>query len=65
MKIEEIEINGRKFVKTTPEEGFELVKVGTNEHYGEAIDLPNHKFEYVEVELPEVDDEQQNQETID
>lgn len=60
----EVTINGRIFIKTTPAEGFELVKVGTNEHYSEAIDLPTSNFEYVEVEIPvieieEVLDEQQ------
>ena len=60
MKVEEVIINGRAFVKTTPEEGYELHKVGTGEIYEEAIDLPNSKFEYTEVKKPEeVLDEQQ------
>lgn len=53
MKIEDVYINGRAFVKTTPEEGYELHKVGTDEIYEEAYDLPKHKFEYTEVKKPE------------
>ena len=64
---EEIIINNRTFIKTTPSENYELVKVGTEEHYAEAIDLPNSNFEYYEVELPpmEEDDDQQNEEITD
>ena len=64
---EEIIINGRKFIKTTPSENHELIKVGNAEHYGEAIDLPTSNFEYYEVELPpmEEDDEPQNEEITD
>jgi hypothetical protein len=53
---EEIIINGRIFIKTTPKEGYELVKVGTEEHYAEAIDLPMSNFEYYEVELPQIEE---------
>jgi hypothetical protein len=65
---EEIIINNRKFIKTTPSENHELVKVGTDEHYGEAIDLPTSNFEYYEVELPPMEeetDDQQNEEITD
>lgn len=68
MKSEEIYIDDFMFIKTTPKEGYELVKVGTEEHYSEAIDLPTSNFEYVEVEIPvieveEVLDEQQSNDT--
>ena len=64
MKREEIYIDDFMFIKTTPKDGYELVKFGTNEHYSEAIDLPTSNFEYIEVEKPiieveEVLDEQQ------
>lgn len=52
MKVEEILINNKVFKKTIPEDGYELVKVGTNEHYGEAIDLSTSNFKYIEVLLP-------------
>ena len=52
MKVEEIVINNKVFKKTTPQDGYELVKVGTDEHYSEAVDLPTSNFEYVEVLLP-------------
>lgn len=63
-KSEEIIINGRIFIKTTPSENHELVKVGTNEHYGEAIDLPTSNFEYYEIELPQVEEDDQQDEEI-
>ena len=67
MVKKEVIINGRTFIKTTPGENHELVKVGTNEHYAVAIDLPTSEFEYYEVELPpmEEDDEPQNEEITD
>lgn len=64
---EEIIINGKTFIKRTPSDGYEFVKVGTDEHYSEAIDLPNSKNEYIEVELPpqEEDEEVQIEEVVD
>lgn len=65
-KSEEVIINGRTFIKTTPSENHELVKVGTDEHYGEAIDLPTSNFEYYEIERPQVEeDDQQGEEITD
>ena len=49
MKVEEVIINGKMFKKTTAEQGYELVKVGTDAHYIEAIDLPTSNYEYTEV----------------
>ena len=49
MKVEEVIINGKMFKKTTAEQGYELVKVGTDEHYSEAIDLPTSNYAYMEV----------------
>ena len=62
-KSEEIIINGRTFIKTTHKEGYELVKVGTEEHYAEAIDLPTSNFEYYELALPQ--DSIENYEQVD
>lgn len=52
MTVEEVIINNRKFIKTTPAEGYVLLKVGTDEKYAEAIDLPTSNFKYEEVEEP-------------
>lgn len=52
MTVEEVIINNRKFIKTTPTEGYVLLKVGTDEKYAEAIDLPTSNFKYEEVEEP-------------
>ena len=54
---EKIIINGRTFIKIVPDEGYELVKVGTGEHYSEAIDLPTSNFEYYEVALPPMEED--------
>ena len=58
---EEVIINGRTFIKTTPSENHILKKVGTDEIYGEAIDLPTSNFEYVEIEMPQVEEETNEQ----
>lgn len=42
------EIDGREFKKTYSSENFLIRKIGTNEIYEEAIDLPNAVFEYEE-----------------
>lgn len=54
------EIDGREFKKTYSSENFLIRKIGTNEIYEEAIDLPNAVFEYektnnkiIEVEVVE------------
>ena len=60
---EEVIINGRTFIKTTPSENHQLLKVGTDEIYGEAIDLPTSEFEYIEVELPQVEEETDDQQS--
>ena len=66
MKVENILINGKIFIRTTPSENHELVKVGTDEHYTEAIDIENSKNKYIEVELPpqEEENDQQSEEII-
>ena len=55
MIVEEVIINNRTFIKRTPREGYVLHKVGTDEYYAEAIDLPTSNFEYEEVEEPKID----------
>lgn len=52
MTVKEVIINNRMFIKRTPKEGCVLHKVGTDEYYAEAIDLPTSNFEYEEVEEP-------------
>ena len=59
---EEIVINGRTFIRITPIENHELVKVGTDEHYSEAIDLPTSNFEYYEVALPPMEEDNEQPE---
>lgn len=55
MIVEEVIINNRIFVKRIPEDGYVLHKVGTDEYYSEAIDLPTSNFEYEEVAEPKED----------
>lgn len=51
MVVTEIYINesdGKEFKKTYSDKGFLIKKIGTDEFYDEAIDLPNATFEYEE-----------------
>ena len=46
--------NGREFKRTyTTTEGMMLHKVGTDEYYGEAVDVIDSDFTYEEVPIPE------------
>jgi hypothetical protein len=46
--------NGRKFKRTyTTDDKMMLHKVGTDEYYGEAIDVIDSNFTYEEVPIPE------------
>lgn len=46
--------NGREFKRTyTTTEGMMLHKVGTDEYYGEAVDVIDSNFTYEEVPIPE------------
>lgn len=51
--IEIITHNGREFKRTyTTDENMMLHKIGTEEYYGEAVDVIDSKFEYEEVPIP-------------
>lgn len=51
--------NGREFKRTyTTTEGMMLHKVGTDEYYGEAVDVIDSNFTYEEVPIPEEDNEE-------
>jgi hypothetical protein len=48
IKQETVTFNGREFRRTYSDEGYLIRKVGTDEIYSEAVDLPDRNFEYVE-----------------
>ena len=50
IKQETVTFNGREFRRTYSDEGYLIRKVGTDEIYSEAVDLPDRNFEYVETE---------------
>lgn len=53
--------NGREFKRTyTTTEGMMLHKVGTDEYYGEAVDVIDSNFTYEEVPIPEEDEKTEN-----
>jgi len=47
---ETVTFNGREFRRTYSDEGYLIRKVGTDEIYSEAVDLPYRNFEYVETD---------------
>jgi hypothetical protein len=54
-----IKHNGREFKRTyTTDENMMLHKVGTDEYYGEAVDVIDSNFTYEEVPIPEEDNEE-------
>ena len=49
--------NGREFKRTyTTNDQMMLHKVGTDEYYGEAVDVIDSNFTYEEVPIPEEDE---------
>ena len=50
IKIENVIINGKPFVKTYSDKGLYIKKVGTNEEYTEAVDLPTKNYTYKETD---------------
>ena len=58
---EMIELNNRDFKKTYSDENFYIQKVGTEEIYSEAIDIPTAKYEYVETNK-KIEDNSENME---
>ena len=58
IKQETITINGRELTETYSDSGFKIRKIGTDEIYDKAIDIPN-KYEYEETtELIEQENEE-------
>ena len=56
--IERITHNGREFKRTySNDEKMMLHKIGTDEYYGEAVDIIDSNFEYEEVPIPKDDNE--------
>jgi hypothetical protein len=47
-----VTFNDREFRRTYSDEGYLIRKVGTDEIYSEAVDLPDRNFEYVETNQP-------------
>ena len=59
--IEIITHNGREFKRTyTTDENMMLHKIGTDEYYGEAVDVIDSNFTYEEVPIPEEDEKTEN-----
>lgn len=59
--IETITLNNREFKKTYSNEGFYIQKVGTEEIYSEAIDIPTANYEYIETDK-KIEDNSENME---
>ncbi len=58
IKQETITINGRELTETYSDSGFKIRKIGTDEIYDKAIDIPN-RYEYEETtELIEQENEE-------
>lgn len=54
-----IKHNGREFKRTyTTDENMMLHKVGTDEYYGEAVDVIDSNFTYEEVPIPKDESEE-------
>lgn len=59
IKQETIILNGRELTKTYSDSGYKIRKVGTDEIYSEALDIPN-RYEYEETtELVEVREDEE------
>lgn len=58
IKQETITLNGRELTKTYSDSGYKIRKVGTDEIYSEALDIPN-RYNYEETtELIEQENEE-------
>ena len=60
--IETITLNNREFKKTYSNENFYIQKVGTNEIYSEAIDIPTANYEYIETDQKIEEDSESGEE---
>lgn len=56
IKTEIFSHNGRRLKRTyTDDDKMMLHKIGTEEYYGEAVDMIDSSFEYEEVPIPETE----------
>lgn len=60
--IETITLNNRQFKKTYSDEGYYIQKVGTEEIYSEAIDIPTANYEYIETDKKIEEDSESEEE---
>lgn len=58
---ETITLNNREFKKTHSNEGYCIQKVGTDEIYSEAVDIPTANYEYIETDK-KIEDNSENTE---
>lgn len=58
---EMIRLNNRDFKKTYSDENFYIQKVGTEEIYSEAIDIPTANYEYIETDQ-KIEEDSENME---
>lgn len=58
---EMIRLNNRDFKKTYSDENFYIQKVGTEEIYSEAIDIPTANYEYIETDR-KIEEDSENME---
>lgn len=64
IQTEIIEVGSRQLKKTyTDDETKMLHKVGTDEFYGEAIDIIDSPYEYEEVDKPQEEEDETQEET--
>lgn len=59
---ENIILNNKQFRKTYSNENFYIQKVGTEEIYSEAIDIPTANYEYIETDKKIEESEEQIEE---
>lgn len=52
IQVESITLHGNVFKRTYSDAGFLLRKIGTDELYAEAVDLPDAPYEYEETDIP-------------
>lgn len=60
---EMIKVKEKNFKRTYSDENFYIQKVGTDEIYSEAIDIPTANYEYVETDQ-KIEDNSENTEKI-
>ena len=58
---EMIKVKEKNFKRTYSDEGFYIQKVGTDEIYSEAVDIPTANYEYIETDK-KIEDSSENME---